>query len=518
MKLTLREIIKLTKNSKNHSVKMQNRLLLYWGVMMFAFFAAILVILSFAGVFSNAEEKALQILCLQEKNSYAELSEQFSTLTAKGIVLSEKSSEIIENIIFPKGISSLDNSPKDLEIIQTILYGELDTILNSSPCNGAYIIFNATTNTKAPNAEKSKAGIYLRVVNISGKNEIDTDLVLFRGIPAVARKNDIELHNRWKLEFDVSNFPGYETAFNSSGTRISEECFWTEKTVLPQTWENMVLLRIPIIGKDGSVYGVCGIEISELYFRLFHPAMESELGGIVTVIAPIKEDELMVSKGIVGGIEGTKLRSGEDLIIKEGESFNTYIGRDSSFIGLHQKLDIKLEGESEVYAVTLLPEEYYLKEEQSGRIVWIISTVILFITLIFASFFLTKKFVKPIVESLENIKSEKVSGISEIDTLLAFIREKEKDKGKQKLPEDIEELFAEFFERAKALTPTEKTIIRYYAEGKEINEIPELCFISINTVRKHNANIYQKLEVGSREELLLYIELFRRSGRLDQLF
>lgn len=75
-----------------------------------------------------------------------------------------------------------------------------------------------------------------------------------------------------------------------------------------------------------------------------------------------------------------------------------------------------------------------------------------------------------------------------------------------------------FFERAKALTPTEKTIIRYYAEGKEINEIPELCFISINTVRKHNANIYQKLEVGSREELLLYIELFRRSGRLDQLF
>jgi DNA-binding CsgD family transcriptional regulator len=185
---------------------------------------------------------------------------------------------------------------------------------------------------------------------------------------------------------------------------------------------------------------------------------------------------------------------------------------------LHQKLDVTLENGRELFVATLLPEEIYLKEKQRDGISWIAGTITLFVGLLIVSFFLARNFVKPIMESIENIKSDKTSGISEIDTLLAFIREKEKDKGKQKLPEDIEELFSDFTEKAKTLTPTEKTIIKYYAEGKEIHEIPDLCFISINTVRKHNANIYQKLEIGSREELLLYIELFRRSGRINELF
>lgn len=48
-------------------------------------------------------------------------------------------------------------------------------------------------------------------------------------------------------------------------------------------------------------------------------------------------------------------------------------------------------------------------------------------------------------------------------------------------------------------------------------EAAEVAFISINTLRKHNANIYRKLEVGSRDELMLYLELFRRAGRLEEI-
>ena len=347
--MELIKLIKLTRNAKGQSIKMQNRLLLYWAVMLFIVFAAILVALSFAGVFSDSEEKAAQLIKFQQKNTYAELS---------------------------------------------------------------------------------------------GKLE----------------------------KFD------------------GEEYFSAEE-----------LLNKP-------------------FFELRDSAIESEFGNMITAIAPIEYDELMVSKGIAGGIGETSFRDNENYIIKEGKNFNRYIGRDSSYIGLHQKFDINFEDGSELYAVTLLPEEIYLKEEKNDIFVWTTGTIVLFIGLLLISFFMAKKFVKPIMDSIENIKSEKTSGISEIDTLLAFIREKEKDKGKQKLTEDIEELFEEFSEKAKALTPTEKTIIKYYGEGREINEIPELCFISINTVRKHNANIYQKLEIGSREELLLYIELFRRSGRLDEIF
>ena len=85
------------------------------------------------------------------------------------------------------------------------------------------------------------------------------------------------------------------------------------------------------------------------------------------------------------------------------------------------------------------------------------------------------------------------------------------------LPPDVEELFSAFSGRSATLTATERSILQYYADGYEISEVAELAFISIHTVRKHNANMYQKLGVGSKDELMLYIDLFRRSGRLDEI-
>ena len=85
------------------------------------------------------------------------------------------------------------------------------------------------------------------------------------------------------------------------------------------------------------------------------------------------------------------------------------------------------------------------------------------------------------------------------------------------LPPNMEELFADFARRAKTLSAAEQRILGYYIDGYEIADIPELAFVSINTVKKHNRSIYQKLEVASRDELMLYIELFRRCGRLPEL-
>ena len=48
-------------------------------------------------------------------------------------------------------------------------------------------------------------------------------------------------------------------------------------------------------------------------------------------------------------------------------------------------------------------------------------------------------------------------------------------------------------------------------------DIPELAFVSIHTVKKHNHSIYQKLEVASRDELMLYIEMFRCCDPMHEL-
>ena len=85
------------------------------------------------------------------------------------------------------------------------------------------------------------------------------------------------------------------------------------------------------------------------------------------------------------------------------------------------------------------------------------------------------------------------------------------------LPPGMEDMFRSFAEKAKTLSLAERRILNYYIDGHDIAEIPDLAFISIHTVKKHNRSIYQKLEIASRDELMLYIELFRCCGRLDEL-
>lgn len=85
------------------------------------------------------------------------------------------------------------------------------------------------------------------------------------------------------------------------------------------------------------------------------------------------------------------------------------------------------------------------------------------------------------------------------------------------LPPGMADLFQSFAEKVRSLSSAERRILRYYIDGYETADIPELAFISIHTVKKHNHSIYQKLGVSSRDELMLYIELFRCCGRLQEL-
>lgn len=88
---------------------------------------------------------------------------------------------------------------------------------------------------------------------------------------------------------------------------------------------------------------------------------------------------------------------------------------------------------------------------------------------------------------------------------------------KTQLPAEMQALFDTFAQKAVTLSAAERRILQYYMQGYEIAEIPDHAFVSINTVKKHNRSIYQKLGVSSRDELMLYIELFRCCGRLEEL-
>lgn len=526
----LKELQDLNAFAKKQSVGMQRKLMLYWVSMILMVFAAVILLLSIAGTFSQNDEQLHEVMELHLKNTQDNLVGHLDRLTAQSLNLSKELSREIERVLGQEGIplQEFNNHPERLLKLQTVMYPLVNTTLQTANCNGAYVILNATANSTLAVADHSRSGIHLRYSNLSASSPVTPTVVYFRGIPDIARQEDLELHNRWNLEFDTDQIPGCRELMDTSLERPAQCYFWSRRIDLKDTWESAMLLCVPIVGSDGTVYGVCGVEISALYFQLSYPTVDGQFGSAVTVLAPIQDNRLLLAEGLVGSVSGTYLDGQETLVIHQGGYFNEYDTGAERYIGLHQFLSLsKGETEDVSWAIAIMiPQDSYAAYTSDVQKTWIIAALGLLLVLLALSFFLARKFVRPIINSLKRFQQEELpgqgmfSGISEVDELAEFLNARARNQQLEQgeLPPNIAELFDQFVSRKDLLTEAERNILRYYIDGHEIAEIPDLAFISMSTVRKHNRSIYEKLDVSSRDELMLYIDLLRRCERIQELF
>ena len=189
---------------------MQRKLMLYWVSMILVVFAAVILLLSIAGAFSRDDEQLHEVMELHLSNTGDTLASQLDHLTAQSLNLSKELSREIEGALVQEGISlqEVNDDPERLLKLQQIMYPLVNTTLQTANCNGAYVILNATANTTLEVADHSRSGLYLRYTNLSASNPVAPTVVYFRGIPDIARQKDLELHNRWNLEFDTDQIPG----------------------------------------------------------------------------------------------------------------------------------------------------------------------------------------------------------------------------------------------------------------------------------------------------------------------
>ena len=526
----LKDIRALNAFARKQSVGMQRKLMLYWASMILVIFAAVMLLLSIAGAFSQNDEQLREVMELHLRNAQDNLLSHLDHLTARSLNLSRELSREIEGALVQEGISleEANDSPERLLKLQTAMYPLINTALQTANCNGAYAILNATTNTALPASNHSRSGVHLRYANLSASSPVTPTVVYFRGIPDIARQKDLELHNRWNLEFDTDLVPGCQELMEASLDRPAQRYFWSRRINLKDTWESAMLLCVPIVGGDGTVYGVCGVEISAQYFQLSYPAAEGQFGSVVTVLAPVQDGRLLLPDGLVGSVTGTYLDGQETLVIHQGRYYNEYDTGAERYIGLHQTISISRgQAEDTAWAVAILiPQDSYATYIADVQRTWIIAALGLLVVLLALSFFLARRFVRPITDSLKRFQQEDLpeqvlsSGISEVDELAEFLNARARNQRLEQgeLPPNIAELFDQFVARKDLLTESERNILRYYIDGHEIADIPDLAFISMSTVRKHNRSIYGKLGVASRDELMLYIDLLRRCGRLKELF
>ena len=74
-----------------------------------------------------------------------------------------------------------------------------------------------------------------------------------------------------------------------------------------------------------------------------------------------------------------------------------------------------------------------------------------------------------------------------------------------------------FTEQLITLTAREREVFNLYMEGKNSKEIMEIMCISANGLKWHNKNIYAKLGVPSRKELLRYAAIMKQKERTGRV-
>lgn len=507
------------------------------------------------GRFSSTKKETAQTLALQMEVFERDMTSYWEKSAVLSIHLSQTITELLEDYLAKQNIpfSHLTDSPVHIAGLQNHVIGPLCQSLRQSDCSGAFVLFNTTVNSRIEHSELSRSGLYLQK---SGNEIADDRLLLYRGLADAGKNYGITPHRKWRLEFQSDLFPNYAELLSHAAPPLDTAYRITDLFTLPGTSEQAVLMTIPLIGKDGTIYGLCGFEISQSYFKTFH-TQPTNLSHMVCLLTTGTDGILDAEVGLSCGVSnGYYFAPKGNLTVKNlGGGLTLFSGESNSYIGVLKEVFLSYRNQTLVAAV-LIPKEDY----DNAIIKSIMQTVLLVLLLLFVTlvccFYFSRRFISPILKSLAKIKSEnrdgEISCIMEIDDLFAFLdeqdraheralaaltQEKQEAQNEKDRLQDAFDRAQEKYESAQAqisrlaydrkqevdpadyqqflrgidtLTPTERKIFSYYLSGKSVKDILAIAAIKESTLRYHNKNIYSKLGVNSLKQLLRYAALMQQ--------
>ena len=287
-----------------------------------------------------------------------------------------------------------------------------------------------------------------------------------------------------------------------------------------------MLCSVPLIDSDGEIFGVCGFEVSAMLFKLAQMPDNNSFSRIFCMLAPSSGDVIDTSGAMfAGGYSAQNSFQNDRLlhIIKNDQSFYSYREEGGqSFLGFHLPLELYPKdsafSDQKWVLALMIPEEDIKSIVVTNNLRLVLMFTLLMILGIIISSFLSRKYIKPIKQGLNIIKSREIAEapktkVQEIDDLIEFLasqNEELPDKAEEALPFST---VNEFAKNIKTLSPAERQVFNLYVQQYTAKEIASILCLSINTIKTHNKRIYAKLNVNSREELLLNINMLKEAGK-----
>ena len=439
----------------------------------------------------------------------------FNRMAGHGVHLSQLLSSAIEQELSARNakISDLSDNLPLIEALEERSYGILEQTLRFAGCSGVFVVFDATVNSSVPDAHLSKAGIYLKLANIHNCDPIAPILLFARGMHEVGSRHGHDFHNRWELEFSLSRLGMFETVKANASPDLSQCFYFTPRMNFEGTWENMMLLGVPLMSRKGEFMGICGLEMNSLYFRLAFPLESVSLPPVTGLLTCREAGFLAPAKGLNSGAYADNFTESfsESLSTEYGKRLNRYVSPLESFVGLERKITLSpLDGANQWVTVLLVPESAHRFSVHLRYLKMVVFSVIFLVLAYVLCYRVSRRFINPILEKIDAITAGKAerTDIAEIDDLIEYLSREEAPAPAQETQPDMTG-YHTFLANIETLSKAEKTVFDLYVKGFSATEIAEQLHVTIHTVKSHNRRIYAKLNISSRKELLLFIHMMK---------
>ena len=600
-KLTkIKRLLLIGKEIWHNKRSMRSRFIIYLLSLVLLAGSAMLILLNVIGIVQPPSHDIDRFLEYELNTRTNDIKRQMNALAAHNIDLSQQLQQDINRVMLDHGIynnyDALNNNPEALTAIQQATYQTLAAKMQQAPASGALYLINASVNTNL--LEPTYNGLFLKFTNIYSENTLFNEICMFRGNPQVARNNNISLYSTWQMELNIHAYPQADTLLHAKENNISQQYILTDVAHLKESWEQSRLFLMPINSNDGKIIGVCGFEISSVYFQQRTKQANYKGYPLITAILDKKADneyqgQLSNPASFVNATITTS-SDGEHELFTAGQE---------RFIGFTAPLTV---GASEHRVAVMLPaDSYYHLQRQAKMRLLIMLGIILLLSLLSAGYF-SKRYVDPLVADLQQLQQNPdappQANVLELNQFFEFLQnhseqqaerlrqlhsennevqkqygqaavrlqeaqEKQKQTANQyiqleeqlaALQDEIQQVrlqmeqtqqeklqaqqereqaqqqfnFAQaalekaiekkletvdpdsykmFVDNLATLTPKEEDIFNLYVQGCSTKAIISQLDITENTLKYHNKNIYGKLGVKTRKELLQYIELMRNA-------
>lgn len=545
---------KLEDGHKN-GYSLEARFITTFLALLITFLLAVGVILAALGVFNLNSSKTAALLEHELNTISGQIKTDFNTVTSYAVNLSDSLSHELG-----LRLEQADVKPSELrkhpDILNTLLDGVFPTMsaeIRALKSSGVFLILDATVNPALENADRSRAGIFIK--NIAAQNNLSAnyhDLRYLYGPISLAQNRKMQVLPQWSLEFDVTGMDIYNTVMEQTKENpsrpLSQLYYWTAKASDGGADYGMYC-SVPVI-IDGVVVGVCGYEINVMQFKLSYAPEVSGQNYSFCMLAPSDHDSIYFENAMFAGNYAVAAEQPSCTVKKpSGGGFLSYgCGEAGEFVGNHT--DLSLYSNSSVYGergfsiVLLTPKSQITEINRASNMKYIGGLAALFLLAAVASVVLCRYNMRPVKKAFDDIRKSKSmqtekTRVREIDDLFEFLSERDREhedklrRAEQERQVAVEqqrkasaevktiqeiygneitpEQYDDFVAHLRTLTNKEREVYDQYLQGKKAAEIAVILGITLNTVKYHNKNIYEKLGINSRKELLRYAK-YRDGG------